>query len=49
MKNLVKQKGVRSKLKNLGTRIRRRGTQSSATEISKATDNKIGSSFDVDI
>jgi len=48
MANLVKQKGVRSKLKNLGTRIRRRGAQSSATDISKATDNKIGSSFDVD-
>ena len=48
MTNLVKQRGVRSKLKNLGTRIRRRGAQSSATDISKATDNKIGSSFDVD-
>ena len=49
MKNLVKQKGVRSKLKNLGTRIRRRGAQSGAKDISKATDNKIGSSWDTNI
>ena len=49
MKNLVKQRGVRSKLRNLGTRIRRRGEQSGAKDISKATDDKIGSSWDTNI
>ena len=49
MKNLVKQRGVRTKLKNLGRRIRRQGAESSPTEISKATDKKIGTSWDTDI
>ena len=48
MAKLVKQRGVKTKLRNLGTRVRRQGKASGAKDISEATDNKIGSSFDVD-
>ena len=47
MKNLVKQKGVRTKLRNLGKGIRRQGQYTSAKEKDEKFGNAIGSGGDV--
>ena len=47
MKNLVKQKGVRTKLRNLGKGIRRRGEYTSRKEIDDKFGGAIGSGADI--
>ena len=47
MKNLVKQKGVRTKLRNLGKGVRRRGQYTSAKEIDDKFGGAIGSGADI--
>ena len=47
MKNLVKQKGVRTKLRNLGKGIRRQGQYTSAKEIDEKFGGAIGSGADI--